>query len=225
MITAIVLAAGESKRMGQPKMLLPWGESTVLGRVLAVLRAAEVDDILVVTGGAREQVEAVARANGARTVFNADYARSEMLGSIQTGLRNLTLPPPPLRGTSPKSEIGIPVRKPNKAIGFGGGREGVDAALLVLGDQPQVEESSVRAVLTAYRKSVSNLVVPSYRMRRGHPWLVARPLWDEILRMKSPHTPRDFLTARAAGIEYVNLDTPTILADLDTPEDYLNSRP
>ncbi|MEW6241034.1 MAG: nucleotidyltransferase family protein [Chloroflexota bacterium] len=225
MITAILLAAGESKRMGQPKMLLPWGDSTVLGHILAVLKAAEVEDILVVTGGAREQVEAICKQASVRAVFNADYASGEMLSSIQAGVRDLTLPPPPLRGTSPKSEIGIPVRKPNKTIGFGGGREGVDAALLVLGDQPQVEKSSVRAVLAAYRKSGSNLVVPSYHMRRGHPWLVAHPLWDEILRMKSPHTPRDFLTARAAGIEYVNLDTPTILADLDTPEDYLNSRP
>lgn len=201
-VTAIVLAAGESKRMGQPKMLLPWGGSTVLGHVLEVLKKAGIEDLLVVTGGAREQVEAVARESAARTVFNADYARGEMLSSIQAGLRELTLPPPPLRD-----------------------RKGVEAALIVLGDQPQVEERSVRAVLAAYRQSKSNLVVPSYRMRRGHPWLAARPLWDEILHMQPPQTPRDFLNRHAAEIEYVIVESRSVIEDLDTPEDYLHSRP
>ena len=57
MIAALILAAGQSKRMGQPKMLLPWGETTVLETVIATYRAAGIDNILVITGGAREQVE------------------------------------------------------------------------------------------------------------------------------------------------------------------------
>lgn len=57
-IAAIILAAGLSKRMGQPKMLLPWGETTVLGQVVATIAAAGIEDILVVTGGEREGVEA-----------------------------------------------------------------------------------------------------------------------------------------------------------------------
>jgi len=43
-IAALILAAGQSKRMGQPKMLLPWGESTVLQTVVAAFRAAGVED-------------------------------------------------------------------------------------------------------------------------------------------------------------------------------------
>ena len=58
-IAAILLAAGESHRMGQPKMLLPWGGTTVLGQVVATFAAAGIEDILVVTGGAREQVESL----------------------------------------------------------------------------------------------------------------------------------------------------------------------
>jgi molybdenum cofactor cytidylyltransferase len=208
MITAIVLAAGESKRMGRPKMLLPWGDSTVLGRVLAVLRAAEVDDILVVTGGAREQVEAIAREHDAPTIFNADYARGEMLSSIQAGLRFLASP------------LSL------KGRGAGGeGQDEAEAALLVLGDQPQLEERSVRAVVGAYRTSKADLVIPSYQMRRGHPWLAARPLWSEILQMQSPQTPRDFLNRHAAQIEYVIVESRSVIEDLDTPEDYLKSRP
>jgi molybdenum cofactor cytidylyltransferase len=193
MISAIILAAGESKRMGQPKMLLPWGGTTVLGQVISVLHASGVEDIVTVTGGYREQVEAVAKQHGARVVFNAEYAGNEMLSSIQCGLGLL------------KAEA--------------------EATLICLGDQPQVQEGSVRKVCEAFQRSRSGLVVPSHHMRRGHPWLAARPLWEEILKMKPPQSPRDFLNAHAKEIEYVEVGNPTILEDLDTPEDYLKFKP
>ncbi len=219
MITAIVLAAGQSKRMGQPKMLLPWGETSVLGQVIETVQRAGVEHILVVTGGARVQVEEIVRryAEGGRqdaisSRHNADYSKGEMLSSLQAGLRALIQPPSSLRDTSP-------IFKEN-----GGGREGA-AALICLGDQPQVQEGSVRAVVEAFEAGGSNLVVPSYQMRRGHPWLVARPLWDEILAMSPDKSPREFLNRHAGEIQYVNVDTPSILADLDTYEEYLKSRP
>lgn len=71
----------------------------------------------------------------------------------------------------------------------------------------------------------SPLVVPSFQMRRGHPWIVSRALWAEILAMLPPQTPRDFLNAHAKDIQYVEINSPSILADLDTPEDYRASRP
>ncbi|HSQ39948.1 MAG TPA: nucleotidyltransferase family protein [Anaerolineales bacterium] len=188
MISAIILAAGESKRMGQPKMLLPWGEGTVLTHVLSVFREAGVEDILVITGGVKEQVEELVSGLRVRTVFNETFQTGEMLSSIQCGIRALT-------GQT-------------------------QAALIGLGDQPQVQAGSVRRVCEVFLETKSNLVVPSYRMRRGHPWLIAHPLWDELLRMTPPQSPRDFLNAHAADIHYVNVDDPNILADLDTPEEY-----
>jgi molybdenum cofactor cytidylyltransferase len=83
----------------------------------------------------------------------------------------------------------------------------------------------VQAVVSRFEETESNLVVPSYQMRRGHPWLAASPLWEEILAMQASESPRDFLNRHTAEIEYVNVDNPSILADLDTPEDYLKSRP
>ena len=214
MITTLILAAGSSKRMGQPKMLLPWGRATVLGKVIETIQAADLADILVVTGSARQEVERIATQYAVRSIHNPDYANGEMLSSIQTGIRALTpsQPPPfsPKMGEASRSD--------------GGGSEGV-AVLLCLGDQPQIEERSVRAVASRFLETGSNLVVPSYQMRRGHPWLVARPFWNEIIQMKSPQSPRDFLNRHAAEIEYVDVDTPSILADLDTFEDYLQSRP
>ncbi|NJC95505.1 MAG: hypothetical protein C3F07_01355 [Anaerolineales bacterium] len=193
MISAIILAAGESKRMGQPKMLLPWGGMTVLGKVITVLRSAGAEEIVTVTGGFREEVEAIANQHQSRVVFNPEYANDEMLSSIQCGIGAL----------KPEAE----------------------AALLCLGDQPQVRVGSVRRICDAFRASRSNLIVPSYQMRRGHPWLVARPLWDEILNMCSPESPRDFLNLHANKIEYVEIDNSSILEDLDTPEDYLKFKP
>lgn len=188
MITALILAAGESKRMGQPKMLLPWSEGTVISRVAAIFRKAGVEDILVVTGGAREQVEDAILHLDVRTIYNKDFAKGEMLSSIQCGVGALTHP--------------------------------TQAMLIGLGDQPQVQERSVRMVCDAFIETKSNIVVPSFQMRRGHPWLVARPFWDELLNLKSPQSPRDFLNTHSENIQYVNVDDPGILADLDTPEDY-----
>jgi len=201
MISAIILAAGQSKRMGQPKMLLPWGKLTVIEHVITTFLSAGIEDILVVTGGAREQVEQAIDKYPVRKIHNDDYAAGEMLSSLQRGLATLT-PPPPSR-----EEMGAA------------------ATLIGLGDQPQVEEGNVRLICEAYRASKSTLIVPSYQMKRGHPWLVARPLWNEILNLKPPESPRDFLNRHADEIQYVDVDTRSILTDLDTPEDYQKLRP
>lgn len=193
MICAIILAAGQSKRMGQPKMLLPWGKSTVIGHVISTFLNAGIEDVIVITGGARDQVEGAIDPYPVRKIHNEEYAAGEMLSSIQRGLR------------------GVPSQ--------------AQAGLIGLGDQPQVQEKNVRLICEAYRAGKSGLIVPSFQMRRGHPWLVARPFWDEILELKPPESPRDFLNRHANEIHYVSVDTPSVLADLDTPEDYRNSRP
>ncbi len=193
MISAIILAAGESKRMGQPKMLLPWGDRTVIEHVVTTFLKAGVEDIVVVTGGAREQVEKALEQYPVRKIHNPNYPTGEMLSSIQCGIREMP--------------------------------EGTQAVLIGLGDQPQVQEQSVRAICDTYKATASTLIVPSFQRKRGHPWLVTRLLWNELLTLKPHQTPRDFLNNYADRIWYVNLDTPTILADMDTPEDYEQSRP
>jgi len=222
MIIALILAAGKSKRMGQPKMLLPWGKTTVLEQVVSTFKVAGVDEIIVITGGDREQVEALV-GDSAQTVFNPDFAKGEMLSSVQVGLAEILFPPPALRATSPKS-ASVHERERYVSNGFGGGREGV-AILIGLGDQPQVQERSVRLVLEAYLQSGASIIVPSFQVQRGHPWLVARQHWDEILRMRSPKSLRDFLKRHTDEIHYVEINNESILQDLDTPEDYLKFKP
>ena len=193
MIAAIVLAAGESTRMGRPKMVLPWGETTVIGRVVQVLSQGGVDEVVVVTGGAREQVERALQGFSVRCVFNPRYIQDEMLLSLRTGLSALP-------------------------------RE-CQAAMLALGDQPQIEAHVVQSLLEKYRQSGAPLVIPSYKMRRGHPWILAHGLWEAVYTLSPGATMREIIENHAEQIAYLEVDSPSILRDLDTPEDYRRQRP
>ena len=193
MISAIILAAGESRRMGKQKLLMPWGEKTVLEHVISVFADAGVEDILVVIGSHRKEIERMIEGSNVpsvRTVFNAEFASGEMLASVQCGLRELE-------------------------------NKDKDAALIGLGDQPQVRESTVRLVCDAFRDTGNPIIVPSFNMRRGHPWLLGRILWKGLTIMTPDNSPRDFLNSHQGIIHYVEIQDASILADLDTPEDYL----
>ncbi len=88
-VMAVVLAAGQSKRMGSSKQLLPWGETTVLGQTLRNLKESSVFDILTVTGAEAEQVAAAAQAESVPTIHNPHHAGGEMLSSLKTAVAQL----------------------------------------------------------------------------------------------------------------------------------------
>lgn len=192
-VGAVILAAGRSRRMGQPKLNLPWGESTVIGHVVDVLAAAGAAPLVVVTGAWQNEVQKCLEGKPVVYAHNPDYAAGEMLSSVQVGLGAL------------------------------GAK--VEAALLVLGDQPGIEAATVRKLLLAYQENRPGLLFPSFENRRGHPWLVERSLWHDIHRLRAPETLRDFTRAHAAEIHYVLVESASILFDLDTPEDYQKQKP
>lgn len=192
-IAGIVLAAGESKRMGYPKMILPWADTTVIGQILNILHRADLNDILVITGGWHDEVEKALGGYQVRTVSNLNYKEGGMLSSVQIGIQAL----------DPE----------------------YDAALITLGDQPFIKLRVVTSIVKTYRKTRSVLIVPSYEMRRGHPWLVDKILWEEILDLGKDDTLRDFLNINQSLINYVLVNTNSILLDLDTLEDYQNNLP
>jgi molybdenum cofactor cytidylyltransferase len=179
--------------MGQPKMILPWGDTTVIGRVVDVLTEAGLSEIVVVTGSAHAQVVEVLKGREVLSVINPSYQSGEMLASIQVGLGALS--------------------------------EDVCAAVIALGDQPQIQVGVVRSVIERYNSTRQPLIIPSFEMRRGHPWLVERGLWQEIMDLESFQTMRDFIENNRQRIDYVNVDTRSILQDLDTPEDYERHKP
>ena len=93
MIAAVVLAAGLSRRMGRPKLTLPWGNSTVIGQIVTILSQSGLDQILVVTGGAHDQIAFALAGQPAELVFNPLYELDDMAVSLQVGLAALDPPP------------------------------------------------------------------------------------------------------------------------------------
>ena len=187
-IGAIVLAAGMSTRMKQPKLIMPWGNQTVISHVIRVLNAAGIQTIRVVLGGYETQLSNVLTGLSVDFVVNPHFANGEMIESLKVGLIDMPLT--------------------------------IQAILMVLGDQPQIQEATVRNLVEQYHRSYSPLIIPSYQFRRGHPWLIHRNLWNEIQEIVPPKTLRDFLNNHENEIEYLPIDDPTILQDLDTIEDY-----
>ena len=87
MISAIVLAAGESRRMGQQKVLLPFGPSTILEEILRAIEGSHVAETIVVTGHNPTPIEELLAGRAVTMVHNDHYLDGGMLSSIRRGLQ------------------------------------------------------------------------------------------------------------------------------------------
>jgi molybdenum cofactor cytidylyltransferase len=85
MISAIILAAGESKRMGEPKQLMPFGQSTILEKAIDNLLSSAVNEIIVVLGYKAEEVLKTIATKPVKIAINPDYKQG-MSTSIIAGL-------------------------------------------------------------------------------------------------------------------------------------------
>ena len=97
--------------------------------------------------------------------------------------------------------------------------ENFSAALVALGDQPRLEPEVAQAMIQRWRETQAPVVAPFYQGRRGHPMLFDRSIWPAVLALPIDANPRQLLQA-AAHIERVEVETDSILRDIDTPEDY-----
>jgi molybdenum cofactor cytidylyltransferase len=184
-VAAIVLAAGMSRRMGQPKALLPMGDELLIRRVVRNLIESEsLSYILVVTGHQRDAIEAALCDLDVTFIHNPDYDAGGMLSSIQVGIR------------------AVPAE--------------ADAALITLGDQPLVEPATIRAIIM---RSESTVVIPSYQSKRGHPVLIARSHFEQVLALGPEQTLKNFMSQQTSAFE-LPVDDPAVVADIDTQEDY-----
>jgi CTP:molybdopterin cytidylyltransferase MocA len=190
MIAAVVLAAGQSRRMGRPKMTLPWKDGqTIVAHVARVFVEAGADPVVVVTGADQELVEGALEGLPIQFVHNPNYSEGGMLSSVQAGLESLTVPE-------------------------------IEAAAVSPGDIPLLMPKTVRALLERWRARPSPLLAPSYERRRGHPMLLARAEWPGVMSLERGKTMRDFFRSRAEEIEYLVVDDPGVLVDVDTPGQY-----
>lgn len=187
-VTAIVLAAGQSKRMGQEnKLLSPFKGRPMLSHVVDTLCASTVNDILVVTGHEHDRVEALFPAGPkVRCAHNPDYRRG-MSTSLRRGI---ALVP-----------------------------QETDAALVCLGDMPEITAFVIDAVVGAYDRSAVRLIyIPTYRGQRGNPVLIDRRFFTELHDISGDIGARDLIRAYPGQVREVPVNDPAILRDIDTQE-------
>jgi molybdenum cofactor cytidylyltransferase len=191
MIPAIVLAAGKSSRMGRSKAALPLaGGDTFVTRIVRTLKAASVEDVVVVVGhDANAVVDAFAASDlEARFVENPDYEQGQ-LSSLLAGLRVVDRP-------------------------------GVVAALVTLVDVPLVSAATVRAVLERYQATRAPIVRPVRGSQHGHPVLIDRRLFDAVRRADPAAGAKAVIRANVSPAGDVAVEDDGAFADADTPEDY-----
>jgi len=101
----------------------------------------------------------------------------------------------------------------------------IATALITLGDQPQIESQVIRKMIDHYHHSKAKIIIPQFKGKKGHPWLLDRTLWNELLLPQYPPIMRDFQLLHKHQIELVDVNSDTILKDLDIYQDYLEQRP
>ena len=99
--------------------------------------------------------------------------------------------------------------------------ESADAALIVLGDQPQIKADVVRQVVAGYCDGNRGIVIPTYRGRRGHPALVDLQRYgQEIARLPGDQGLKPVMRGHPDDTLELPVADAGILRDVDTPEDY-----
>lgn len=102
--------------------------------------------------------------------------------------------------------------------------DNVATTFVVLGDQPRIQPRVLYQLSTMYAQTGHDLIAPSFEHKRGHPLLIGRRYWTEILGISRQGSLRDVMKRYADDILYVNVNTDSILRDVDTPDDYEQER-
>lgn len=188
MIAGLILAAGESSRMGQDKALLTYRGRTFLETIISILREADVSRVAAVLGHHAEEVQRGVKLEYVEVVINPEYHRGQT-SSLQAGLRALE-------------------------------SADLDAVVLCLVDHPLISADTVRALVASFRRSGAPVVIPTFQNQRGHPVLVARALFDELLRLSPDEGANTVIRKYRDATQLVELNDSGILLDVDDPETY-----
>jgi molybdenum cofactor cytidylyltransferase len=188
-IAGIVLAAGTSSRMGRAKLLLPLAGRPVLQHVLDALADAPVDEIVVVLGPEPGVVKAA--------VIRPPRARFVVNGRYAEG-----------QSTSLRA-------------GLSAASEEVEAAIVLLGDQPGIRSDAIAALAAAFLENPQGpgVVQATYGGRQGHPTLLARTVWREIIAGPADEGAREWIGRHPDRRRQVEVGG-RIPEDIDTPQDY-----
>jgi molybdenum cofactor cytidylyltransferase len=195
---AVILAAGESTRMGTDKALLPWpptapgapptGQTFLSAAIQALAPFSET--VIVVTGRNETALAPVVYANGASLVQNPEPNRGQF-SSLQVGLQEVL-------------------------------SHGRDAAMVTLVDRPPASAATLKTLCSAFTEAASGVwaVVPEYNGKHGHPFLVAREMIEAFLKAPPSATARDIEHQNLQHVAYVVVDDPLVVLNIDTPQEY-----
>ncbi|HSF17272.1 MAG TPA: nucleotidyltransferase family protein [Vicinamibacteria bacterium] len=197
MIAALILSAGESRRMGSPKALLPFplergGETTFLERLLHVLQTSRARPILVVLGHEPDRIREAVDLTSVRQAVNSRY-REGMLSSIQCGIEALA-------------------------------ESDVDGALICPVDHPRITTDVVNTLITRFEATGAPVVLPIQSARRGHPVLFSAAVFPELLRAPRAVGARQVVWDHGDDLLEVQVTESGVRVDIDTPADYRSFR-
>lgn len=201
-IHALIPAAGRSTRMGQSKLLLPWGGETVVRRLLKQLLDADVQSVSILVRQDDEQLQehldeyiaALSEEHSRRfTVYCADPPPSEMRDSVLILLGHIK------QASAPSPH---------------------DAWMLLPADSVALNPETLETLLHEWRRAPRGVLVPVHSGRRGHPVLIEWELADLVSRIPRTHGINWLLSIKSTDVREFPVGDDAILADLDTPEDY-----
>jgi molybdenum cofactor cytidylyltransferase len=205
MLAAIILAAGDSTRMGTPKALLPDPDGRPFAaRIVRTFAAANITDIVIVTGSQHAAiVDAIA----------ADRA------SVTPAF---VLNPQPSLGQVSSLWIGLDAAEKLAAPKPHGGEDGpgLEGVLVTPVDIPMVRPSTIRQVIETWQRTHAPVVRPAVGARHGHPVLFDRALFDALRHAPLTEGARAVVHASGDRVVNVPVDDEGCLVDVDTPADY-----
>lgn len=192
MLTAIVLAAGMSRRMeGENKLLLPFGDKTMLETTLDQILASDVGEVVVVTGHEVERVREVLKNRAVKTAFNPDFTAG-MTSSIQTGVRV----------ASPETE-GFMICLSDMPL--------IDSAIY-----RQLAGVFFEKIKTEQRV----IIQPAFENTPGNPVIFSAFFKNEILALEHPEGCKPVVQANREFVMRVPVSNDAILRDADTRADF-----
>lgn len=190
MISAIVLAAGTSSRMGQCKQLLRLGGVSILEHVLKGIKKSKIDETILVLGSSAEEIiEKMAwlSQDTPKIVYNPDF-ETGMSSSLRVGLEAT-------------SDI-------------------VDAAMVFLADMPlSANPTIIDLIINEYYLSWAPIILPECRGKWGHPVLFDKCMFPAIKKITGDVGAKSIIKAYVNLVKKVKVKTPAVLLDIDYLED------
>ena len=213
-LSAIILAAGFSSRMGQPKALLKWKGKTFLENICNNLSCAGVEEIVIVTNSS---IDKECRLMKLFQNWQGGSSQPTLQAWQPSHLHTLTLSHPCYkRGfvINPNPENGM-------LSSFRCGLCALESlntnVMLCLTDHPAVKEDTYKSLIENAKKN--KIIIPKYNDRRGHPVIFGADFISELLENDCPEGARSIVRGHLESVKEIYVDDSGIILDIDTPED------